>query len=39
MFVRDKDITEGDVNLKGSVHVGVRNDTTGFFTTPKERHC
>ena len=34
MFVWDKDIKEGGVNPKGSVHVGVINDTTGFFATP-----
>ena len=28
-------ITEGGVNPKGSVHVGVISNTTGFFTTPQ----
>ena len=35
MFVRDQDIIGAGVNPKGSVRVGVTNDTTDFFTTPQ----
>ena len=35
MFVCDQDIIEAGVNPKGSVPVGVTNDTTDLLTTPQ----